>query len=422
MRTTRTRRTVRTIHMDVVVDARGARRARCAMHRVSQTQPLTDRPRERRQTRREQYGSPGGSGGVRKPSKKSVAAEVAKEVNDTHFLGSARATTENVIHTFYCPKCGIGELGPLAPIKPRGSASLALRFKCKSCSEELELPTGATQKLFFDPAAGDAADDAEAPQRKRQRMTPTDTMLLVLSTLLNGGGYVEYVNQCAVLGIEPIHSDTFQAKIYLIARHAKWVAEESVKDMRYYVARYGDIDELILCSDTFWHHRGHHSPSGTGTITDEETGGVLAYEHTCKHTDKAHTADQAYQGSSGSMDAYQFKINLERIIDWMNDEVPQLVDEYAVDLSGDPKICGVVIDGGASTSYQMAALAEKAADIVEYDCGNHLARRTAGRRHTSSATTGTPGARAKRRRRRMTSSTRRAHGSTGVATPSRTRS
>eukprot|EP00966_Prymnesium_polylepis_P026614 614019-Prymnesium_polylepis.1 len=343
-------------------------------------QPAADGPRKRRRAAPQQSGSPGGSGAFRKRKKSKVREEVEAVVEDEHFVGSARATTENAINLFLCPKCKEGELGPRSPTRPRGSASICLRFTCKECGAEHELATGAQQRLYTHPkpsADSDDEDGEEQPKRKQQRRTATDTMLLVLGTVFGGGNYGEYEQQCSMLGIKAIHEDTWQEKIYLIARHAEWVANESVRVLRYLIARYGNVHELIVTSDTFWHHRGHYSPSGTGTICDEGSGGVLAFMHTCKHTDKAHSKEEAYQGTSGSMDAYQFKGNLESVIKWIDEEVPELLEKYGVELPSEddkPAVTGVVLDGDASTSYQMQALQEKAAGINEYDCANHLAK------------------------------------------------
>ena len=273
-------------------------------------QAPADGPRKRRRAAQQQSGSPGGSGAFRKRKKCKVREEVEAVVEDTHFVGSARATTENAINLFYCPACKDGELGPRSPTRPTGSASLVLRFECKQCGQLSECGTGATQRLYkypkLDAAADDEADGEEAAAgiRKQQRRTATDTMLLVLGTVLGGGNYGEYQQQCSLLGIKPIHEDTWQEKIYLIARHAEWVAKESVNAVRHLIAVHGNIHELILCSDTFWHHRGHYSANGTGTITDEQSGGIIAFMHTCKMTDKEHGEEEAYRGTSGSMDAY----------------------------------------------------------------------------------------------------------------------
>jgi hypothetical protein len=149
----------------------------------------------------------------------------------------------------------------------------------------------------------------------------------------------------------------------------------------------GTVCNLVVTNDWFWLTRGHYSNNGTGTICDWKSAAILSYRHFCRRGDTLSDVE-AYLHSSKSMDATGFGEMLDEVVDWVEEDVDKLVEQYDVQLPGLPNFDGAVLDGDASTDHfvvkareAVRAKAAEAADSTNYckhlcvrPCTNHLAK------------------------------------------------
>mmetsp|Transcript_23828 Transcript_23828/g.72932 ORF Transcript_23828/g.72932 Transcript_23828/m.72932 type:complete len:335 (+) Transcript_23828:559-1563(+) len=140
------------------------------------------------------------------------------------------------------------------------------------------------------------------------------------------------------------------------------------------------INALVVTNDWFWQKRGHHALHGTGTICDFCSGGILERLHLSKAMPKESKADE-YEDTAKSMDAYGFEVMLGRLVQWLDNDVPQLVSELGLPIM--PKFDSVVLDGDASTNAFVEKVNERAlqssssavcAGVRARPCANHLAK------------------------------------------------
>ena len=140
------------------------------------------------------------------------------------------------------------------------------------------------------------------------------------------------------------------------------------------------IASFVATNDWFWQTRGHYAIHGTGTICDFVTGGVIDRQHLSK-TSAVGSVIVAYKDTAKSMDAYGFELMLKRMVDWMEEEVPEIVRECGLGVL--PRFDGVVLDGDSSTDRHVERVAARAefcatskvcGGLRVRPCVNHLAK------------------------------------------------
>ena len=335
---------------------------------------------------------------------KTIAQEVESNVEAQAFLGDARTTAANFCK-ISLSRCCKADYKPIAPGRVMGSHSLTLRFECKKCGTVASAQTGKRVRLLLEPTGDESDDEPDAAdldrddddgeeeeegQRRRGRkrskrrktnVRPAETVHLVLSCLLTGQMYADYVSTCKALALHPMHHSTFDRYIGYFMPKIERLAEETVALVRYLIVRYGEcIDHLVLTNDWFWLTRGHYSHNGSGTICDWKSGGIVAYRHYCQRTDTLSQV-QAYEHTSKSMDSKGFAVMLDEVVSWVENEVPDMLDELGMDM--EPHLDGVVLDGDASTDRFVVALQAKAGEAATtkycsemkvIPCANHAGK------------------------------------------------
>ena len=117
--------------------------------------------------------SPGGDGGLRRRKRRHKAVDDA--VPDLAFVGDARSLARDVVDELCSSTCK-GLLKPAAPVKPKGSMPLTLRFECGSRDADISVRTGDKMykmRLYAQPEAlpkeVDTDEEANEPKPARCR-------------------------------------------------------------------------------------------------------------------------------------------------------------------------------------------------------------------------------------------------------------
>ena len=302
--------------------------------------------------------------------------------------------------------CG-GNLVPLQVNRVRGSNGYKLHFECDECNQTYTADTAKRVRLLKDPLQEDSDADGDdsgggggrrkQKARKQTNGRPEDVVRTIVGTLLAGNNYREFCILAVARKMQPIHEQTFNDYLAFIHPKVKALTDEAIDLMRYLLAvRCGDLlNGIVLTSDWFWGTRGHTSDNGSGTICEWKTGGIVAYKHFCKRSDKMSDIE-AFEYTSKAMDAMGFKVMMDDFINWMesSDGLEKLIEDYDLDL--EPKLDGFVLDGDSSTDVVVdakkaamrpdARLAEAVneracadgakfcADMRNRVCTNHLAK------------------------------------------------
>ena len=299
-------------------------------------------------------------------------------VPDLAFVGDARSLARDVVNKLCCSNCK-GGLKPAAPVKPKGSMSLTLRFECGSCDADICVRTGDKVRLYKQPEAlpkeFDSDEEADEPKRSRGRGRDVATTRAVVGALFSGQNYSNFQNGCVAQNLSTPHEDTFKDYIDYFAPHIEYVTHMSVRLVRFLVSM---IDEgeylergLLVTSDSFWAARGHYAMHATGTICDFRCGGILAFCHQHKQADKAHP--EIFEGTSGAMDAIGFAENHKSVCKWI-EALNAAYDDDATWRGANYR--GVILDGDGSTQAQLDAMGPEwiPAGFIGFQCANHLAK------------------------------------------------
>lgn len=302
---------------------------------------------------------------------------------------------------FPCPHCGGRDaLAPGVPERLYGSQGLVLQLQCEECSEPLRISASSRVRIRRSElaAVNDADSDDGIGQQGEEELQERDgaapegsycasAVTSVLAAMLSGMQYRGYSKHAVAHGIRPMTQDTFRGHVIRLSDYIRRVCDEALAIVRYALVRYGDLhdsglalaSDLVVTSDWFWQTRGHYSANGSGTICEISTGGILFRQHYCKTT-VSHSTEEAYTESSRSMDANGFREMLALTIQWMEEEVQDVLDEYQVNTRA--KFSGVVLDGDATTDIHVHTAREAAiargsptcSDLQIRPCVNHLAK------------------------------------------------
>ena len=249
---------------------------------------------------------------------------------------------------------------------------------------------GSCPDVAEQPDAGRGGRRRRRKQKKRQKTNGRPQVILraVIGALLSGQNYSDYRKSYIAQNKEVIHWSTFDRYLGKLLPWIEKLQTEAVDLVRYLVVRYGDtIDNLVLTHDFFWQTRGHHSKSGTGTICDRKTGGILSYRHFCQGTDSM--SDRGgFEWTSAAMDPISMGQMAEEIMEWMEKDVDKIMEVHPEELDGvEPKLCGVVLDGDASTNSLIPVVTGKVkaagetkycSDFQVFPCFNHLGKNCGG--------------------------------------------
>mmetsp|Transcript_28277 Transcript_28277/g.86454 ORF Transcript_28277/g.86454 Transcript_28277/m.86454 type:complete len:598 (-) Transcript_28277:2336-4129(-) len=347
---------------------------------------------ERRDRRRSipltDFGSPGGGGALRKPTKRVLRLpppppepsppDPPRRGEDRAYIVHSQVLLAWLRRSFPCPSCQADHcLQPGALARVWGSYGMLLNIECKHCGFCMQFRGGETMVM---------REELEM-ERKQKMYLSNEALRAVLGCLLSGTKYRAFVAQALAQQMEPIKRDAFESYVSRLAPLCATVCQDSISLVRYATVRYGwlfsgtpVIGDLIVTNDFFWATRGHHALNGTGTICELSSGGVLAAQHFCKRVAKNSTV-QAYEATAKSMDARGFDSMLGEIVEWMEREVPVMCREYSVPVP--PKFSGVVLDGDASTDKFVQEVERRAraassssvcAGLCVRPCVNHLAK------------------------------------------------
>ena len=283
---------------------------------------------------------------------------------------------------------------PAAPKRVIGSCASTLCFECQECHDVISLQTAKRQRLLLEvdiPEAAEDDDDVDDGVKKPRTKTngrPTDAVRMVLGCLLSGNNYSDYAAMQRAQQLVPMHHETFDKYIGLIMPKVQRLAEEMIDLGRYCVVKWGEgtIEHMVLTNDWFWLTRGHYSNNGSGTICDWRSGAVLAYRHYCRRDDTLSDVEK-FEYSSKAMDALGFGEMLDEVVNWMEKDVDQLIQDESVQLNGNPKLEGIVLDGDSSTDHFVTRAKEMVrdkavecntshycGDLKVIPCSNHLAK------------------------------------------------
>eukprot|EP00966_Prymnesium_polylepis_P297377 6870681-Prymnesium_polylepis.1 len=84
-------------------------------------------------------------------------------------------------------------------------------------------------------------------------------------------------------------------------------------------------------------------------MCDRKSGAILSYRHYCQGTDKL-SERGGFEWTSKAMDPISFGEMLNEMIDWIENAVDKLTEEFPDEVTGEPCLDSVVLDGDASTS------------------------------------------------------------------------
>ena len=335
--------------------------------------------------------------------RRNVAAAAADEAFNAAFVGEARTTSTSIANQMQHKGCGNdGHLTPLAPRTQVGFHSIVLPFSCQACGALINIATGKRSRINLEVDSEEEEDAAQQPgaggggrggrrKQKKRRQTnarPDGILRAVLGALLSGQTYEDYRASCVAQNLHVIHWSTFNRYLGKLLPWVEKLQSEAVDLVRYLVVRYGDtIDNLVLTHDFFWQTRGHHSRNGTGTVCDRKTGAILSYRHYCQGRDSM--SDRGgFEWTSAAMDPISMGEMAEEMIEWMEKDVDKILEKYPDDLDGvEPKLCGVILDGDASTNSLIPVVKGKVrasgetkycSDFQVYPCFNHLGKNCGG--------------------------------------------
>ena len=342
-----------------------------------------------------------------KKRKRDIADAVADSVFDMNSIFNVRTLATSIAENFKSGCCGAA-LKPLAPSVITGAHVMDLPFECLDCGKtryartgkKVRLPLDVTESTDAESEGQEEEPDEESEdeedgggRRKRKRKKQKrrkftngrhyETVAEVLACLLTGQMYSQYKSGQVARGMPYVHHSTFDRLVGRLMPIIEKLTKETVDLVRYLIVRYCNVDHLVVTADWFWQVRGHHSPNGSGSVCDRETGAVLAYKHLCQGSD-----DQSDRGgfefTSHAMDAKGCAAMMDELIQWMEGgELDDLLTEHAPNAEAPPSLDGAVLDGDASTNSLIPVMLEKqrhmkatnyCSSFKLYKCGNHLAK------------------------------------------------
>ena len=296
-----------------------------------------------------------------------------------------RSTASSIAQQF-TSSCCHANVTPVPPRTKVGTHSIIMPFSCNACAKLYDVTTGKSCRinLVVESDEEEDNDDDEPGRRAKRKKTngrPAELVREMLSMLLTGQMYSDYSKAAVVQNRQHIHHSTFERYLGKLLPWIEKLQDEMVELVRYLIVRYGEtIDKLMLTNDFFWQIKGHYSPNGSGTICDLKSGGIISFRHYCRGKDSM--SDRGgYEFTSAAMDAMGFGEMLAEVVQWMEEDVPLLLEEHDLDIQ--PRLAGCVLDGDASTNSLVPVVLKTAAgagdtnyckDFKCVKCTNHLGK------------------------------------------------
>ena len=140
----------------------------------------------------------------------------------------------------------------------------------------------------------------DSPQLHSGSTGSWDRHYHVLSFLINGQLYADYVKLAGMLGFPSYAGSTWQTIVKKLEVHISQLAEWSCTQMREAVKARKDDKKWIASFDGFYLTKGHYSNNCSATLHDYQSGGIAWFYHRTKRG-LGHNWEGTSAGAEGDM-------------------------------------------------------------------------------------------------------------------------